>query len=228
MEKQDLLLLHGALGSKSQFQPLAEMLEDDFEIYTMDFSSHGNTHPATEFGIITFANEVLDELALWDIDKINIFGYSMGGYVAAYLALFTNRINKAYTLGTKFLWTYDYAEHEVRKLNPEKILEKVPAYAEELKSRHPETDWTDLLAKTKTMMLDLGRFNLLSLDMIRGIKSEFCVGVGDLDNTVSVDETVSVYHALPKGKLSILPNTKHPLEQVDNTLLAASIRQFFK
>ena len=33
MEKQDLLLLHGALGSKDQFQSLIPLLEVDFEIY---------------------------------------------------------------------------------------------------------------------------------------------------------------------------------------------------
>jgi pimeloyl-ACP methyl ester carboxylesterase len=228
MEKQDLLLLHGALGSKNQFDPLVALLENDFEIYTMDFSGHGEAHPAHEFGIITFANEVLDELAKWDIDKINIFGYSMGGYVAAYLGLFTNRINKAYTLGTKFLWTSAYAEKEVQKLIPEKIIAKVPAFAEELQTRHKANDWKELLNKTRQMMLDLGMFNLMTLDMIRGIKSDLCIGLGDMDNTVTVEETISVYNALPKGSLSFFPKTKHPIEQVNTFLLAESIKEFFK
>src|ERR1017187_3684255 len=154
MEKQDLLLLHGALGSKSQFQNLIPLLETDFEIYTLDFSGHGDMPPQNEFGIITFANEVLDELAKWDIDKINVFGYSMGGYVATYLALNSNRILKGFTLGTRFLWTPEYAEKETGKLDPDKILEKVPAYAEELMMRHKAMDWEILLDKTKQMMLD--------------------------------------------------------------------------
>jgi len=220
--------LHGALGSQSQFQNLIPLLEEHFEIYTLDFSGHGDMPPANDFGIITFANEVLYELAKWHIDKINIFGYSMGGYVATYLALNSDRVIKAFALGTKFLWTPEYAANETRKLNADKILEKVPAYAEELKTRHKQQDWRDLLNKTGQMMHELGAGNLLTIENLRQVKPEICIGVGDMDNTVGIDETVSVFHALPNSKLCVLPNTLHPFEKVNQVLLAENIRQFFK
>ena len=131
--------------------------------------------PKNEFGIITFANEALDELIKWDIDKINVFGYSMGGYVAAFLALHTNRINKAFTLGTKFLWTLEYAERETLKLNPDKILEKAPAFADALQATHSQTDWKTLLEKTKSMMMDLGRFNLLPIEGLHNINTNIYI-----------------------------------------------------
>ncbi len=227
MEKQDLLLLHGALGAKSQFQNLIPFLEEHFEIYTLDFSAHGEKPPGNDFGIITFANEVLYELAKWDIGKINIFGYSMGGYVATYLALNTDRVMNAFTLGTKFLWTEEYASKETRKLDPEKILQKVPAYAEELKSRHKHLDWKEMLEKTGQVMLELGSNNLLGLDNLKKVNAKLCVGIGDSDNIVSIDEGVSVYHAIPGAKLCVLPNTLHPFEKVNLTLLAEAMKQFF-
>jgi esterase/lipase len=227
MEKQDLLLLHGALGSQTQFQNLIPLLEADFEVYTLDFSSHGEMPPENEFGIITFANEVLDELIRWDIDKINVFGYSMGGYVAMYLALHTNRINKAFTLGTKFLWTEEYVDKESQKLNPDKILEKVPAFAAELQVRHRQVDWKHMLEKTSNMMAELGRNSLLSEDILKEINAEICVGMGDSDNTVKVEEAMAVYKALAHAKLCILPNTQHPFEKVNMTLLAEAIKQYF-
>jgi len=226
MEKQDLLLLHGALGSKDQFQALIPLLETDFEIYTLDFSSHGAMPPENEFGIITFANEVLDELIKWDINRINIFGYSMGGYVATFLAMHTNRVNKAFTLGTKFLWTSDYSDKEVLKLDPDKILQKVPAFAEELQARH-QTDWKLLLDRTKQMMLDLGHFNILPINRLQEIDTEICVGIGENDNTVTLGETIEVHSALQKGSLCVLPHTQHPLEKVNPVLLAESIKQYF-
>jgi len=226
MEKPDLLLLHGALGTKNQFHELITLLEDSFEIYTLDFSGHGEKAPKNEFGIITFANEVLDEMARWDLDRVNIFGYSMGGYVATYLALHTNRVLKAFTLGTKFLWTPEYAENETRKLDPNKILQKVPAFAEELKARHSMEGWTRVLEKTKEMITGLGNHNLLTLDNLNEIDSEICIGLGDGDSTVGVDESVSVYHALKNGNICVFPNTMHPFEKLNLTLLAASIRQF--
>lgn len=228
MEKQDLLLLHGALGSKSQFQSLIPLLEEHFEIYTLDFSGHGEMAVGNDFGIITFANEVLYELAKWHIDKINIFGYSMGGYVATYLALHSDRVLKAFTLGTKFLWTPEYAGDETRKLDADKILLKVPAFAEELKIRHQKHDWKHLLDRTSTMMRELGDNNLMTLEALKEVKSEICIGLGDMDNTVGIDETAAVYHAIPASKLSVMPNTQHPFEKVNPALLAENIRQFFR
>jgi pimeloyl-ACP methyl ester carboxylesterase len=228
VEKQDLLLLHGALGSQSQFQNLIPLLEEHFEIYTLDFSGHGDMPVGNDFGIITFANEVLYELAKWHIDKINIFGYSMGGYVATYLALNSDRVIKAFTLGTKFLWTPEYAEKETRKLDPAKIIEKVPSFAEEVRQRHKHLSFEDILSKTSRMMLDLGSNNLLSLDSFKNVNAEICVGIGDSDNTVGIDESVSVYHAIPRSKMCVLPNTLHPFEKVNPILLTESLKQFFK
>ena len=227
MEKQDLLLLHGALGAQSQFQNLIPLLEEHFEIYTLDFSGHGEKAARNDFGIITFANEVLYELAKWHIDKINIFGYSMGGYVATYLAMNSDRVIKAFTLGTKFLWTPEYAEKETKKLDLIKIMEKVPAFADELKQRHKQLSREEILAKTSRMMLDLGNNNLLSLESLKQVNAEICVGIGDSDNTVNIDESVSVYHAIPRSRMCVLPNTLHPFEKINPILLTESLKQFF-
>jgi len=204
------------------------LLEEHFEIYTLDFSGHGDMPVGNDFGIITFANEVLYELAKWHIDKINIFGYSMGGYVATYLALNSDRVLKAFTLGTKFLWTQEYAEKEARKLDPIKIMDKVPAFADELKQRHKQLPWEQMLAKTSRMMQDLGNNNLLSLENLKQVNAEICVGIGDSDNTVDMDESVSVYHAIPRSKMCVMPNTLHPFEKVNPVLLAESLKQYFK
>ena len=42
--KNTLLLLHGALGSASQFTGLTEKLKDNFDVHTFDFSGHGADH----------------------------------------------------------------------------------------------------------------------------------------------------------------------------------------
>lgn len=38
---QHLILLHGALGSKDQLQPLATALERHFQVHIFNFSGHG-------------------------------------------------------------------------------------------------------------------------------------------------------------------------------------------
>jgi pimeloyl-ACP methyl ester carboxylesterase len=46
------------------------------------FQGHGSDTTNGDFSIERFANDTLDFLDQHQIDSVNIFGYSMGGYVA--------------------------------------------------------------------------------------------------------------------------------------------------
>ena len=84
---KNLLLLHGATGDEKQLIPLKEKLDDHYKVYTLNFSGHGGKpFPPGDFSIPLFAEEVKTFLKSNNFNEINIFGYSMGGYVAMYLA----------------------------------------------------------------------------------------------------------------------------------------------
>src|SRR5688572_15290055 len=118
-----LLLLHGAIGAASQFEKLTQLLQPDFEVFSLNFSGHGGKEiPEPGFNMPLFANDVLTFMEEKQLDKVDIFGYSMGGYVALYLALhYPEKVNRIMTLGTKFDWSPEIAAHETRMLNPLKI-----------------------------------------------------------------------------------------------------------
>ena len=103
---QHLLLLHGAIGSKEQLEPLAALLKDDFIVHTLSFSGHGgNPIPDEPFSIGFFAREVLQYMRQQNIERANIFGYSMGGYVGLYIAkYYPEKLLKIITLATKVQW----------------------------------------------------------------------------------------------------------------------------
>lgn len=225
-----LLLLHGALGSKSQFIELAKILEKDFIIHSMDFSGHGsNTLTNEPFSIELFADDILNWQNENQIKTCNIFGYSMGGYSALYLARHHGeRVNRIFTLATKFEWTKDIASREVRMLDAAKIKEKVPKFAEELKARHSPGDWQTVLAKTAEMMINLGRKNTLTNEDYKLIENHILIGVGDRDKMVTIEESLTVYRKLKNGKMLVMPDTPHPLEQVNTERLAYEIKSFFK
>lgn len=111
-------------------------------------------------------------------------------------------------------------------LDPEIIVEKIPAFAEELKKRHHPNDWKMVLSKTRDMLAGLGKQNALEIDDYKTISNECLLLIGDNDKMVSVEETRDVYEALPKGQLKILAGTPHPIEQVNATLLAEMITGF--
>ena len=84
---QAILLLHGAIGAADQLSRLKEELADSFSVLCLNFSGHGGSAFADEeFSIHLFASEVITFLDKKKIDSTHIFGYSMGGYVAMYLA----------------------------------------------------------------------------------------------------------------------------------------------
>ena len=148
--KQHLLLLHGAIGSKQQLQELADILEDKYIVHTISFSAHGGTHISEEpFSIELFAEEVLNYLQENNIAQTTVFGYSMGGYVALYLAkYYPQKINKVITLATKFYWDEEIAAREIKMLDADLIQKKLPAFAQQLQQRHAPQDWKIVLEKT--------------------------------------------------------------------------------
>lgn len=227
---QEILLLHGAAGDSEQLKALDRSLSVDHTVYRMNFNGHGGT-PFTghNFSIESFATEVLDLLSANNISSINIFGYSMGGYVGMYLAKHhPQKINKLITLATKFHWDETIAAKESAMLNAQKIEEKVPAFAAALKKRHYPADWKTVLLQTAAMLVDMGRNDPLPATDYKSIEQPALLMLGDRDKMVSLEETLTVYRQLPNAQLSILPGTGHPIESADTERLAFEIRSFLQ
>lgn len=226
---QPVLILHGAIGAKDQLQPLANALSTDYTVHLLNFSGHGGTPAKNEFSIAAFAEEVFIWIKENAPGNINIIGYSMGGYVAMYLALrHPDVISKIVTLGTKFLWTEEIAAREVAMLNPEVIETKVPKFAAQLQQRHHPAHWKSVVKNTADMLHSMGKEPPLKGEEFASIQNEILVLLGDRDKMVSLDETVQVYKQLPKAQLAILPNTPHPIELVDEKLVAFLVNRFLR
>ena len=226
--KPPLLLLHGALGSAQQFSSFEKQLDADFEILKLDFSGHGKQdwYPS-KLSIELFTQDVLAFLAQANLPKTNIFGYSMGGFVALNLALtHPEKVDKIFTLATKFNWTPESAVHEVKFLVPDKMKEKVPAFATHLKNLHG-SKWEELVLQTAALMLALGDKNVLPISELSKIKKRVLLGLGDQDKMVSLAETQAVQEALSNSSFQLFANTPHPWEQVNQAQLAVELLQFF-
>lgn len=224
-----LLLLHGALGSQEQFDDLKDALSADFTIDTLSFSGHGRTASQQHaFTVQNLSHEVLHWLNDKQRRKIDIFGYSMGGYVALWLARFyPDRVGKIMTLGTKLDWNEATAEKETRFLNAEKIAAKVPAFAAELQDRHGEHEWHSVLQKTANLMHDLAKHHLTDEDFAQ-ISAQVLLTLGDQDNMVTKDETFHVESMIPGAKTLELKDTPHQIDKVSIDLLTSEIRKYFK
>jgi len=226
---QNILLLHGAIGSSVQLEPLANLLTSSIKVNLLNFSGHGGKSiPAEPFSIEMFAEDVLYFIDRNKLGKIDIYGYSMGGYVAMYIARnYLDKINRIFTTATKFNWNEETALRESKVLDADKIAEKIPKFAEQLSQRHSPEDWKVVLKKTAEMMINLGRSKTLKDEDLSLIENNVLVSIGDRDTIVSIEETVDVYRNLKNGSLLILPDTPHPIEKISAERLAYEIKLFF-
>ena len=223
-----LLLLHGLMGSKDQFESLEKKISEEFQVMSINFSGHGLAEfYFPEFSVQAFAEQVISFLDSKGIEKTNVFGYSIGGYIAVYLArYFPDRISKVITLATKFDWNPSEAESEVKLLDSNLLEEKFPDFAQVLMDRHGEKKWKLLLEKTSRLIVGLGDESPLIETEFSGIESEIRLIVGDKDRLVSIEETLYASKLFKNGTLAVWPNTRHPFESINHNYLLNELRCF--
>lgn len=224
-----IILLHGAIGAADQLEPLENALQQkQFKVHRLSFSGHGNTAFREHFGIGQFAEELGQFITEHGLEQPAIFGYSMGGYVALYVAKTKpEALGTVITLGTKFAWSPEIAAKEIKMLDANTLLEKVPKFAEALKVRHG-VEWQTLLQKTAEMMTTLGNDPALKEKDFPMIGQKVLLGLADHDSMVSLDETLHAFKTLKQADLYMLPRTKHPIESVNAPLLAEIIADYLK
>jgi pimeloyl-ACP methyl ester carboxylesterase len=222
---RDLILLHGALGASSEFDELLPFLEEKFNVFTFDLSGHGQNSNDAQFSMSLFAEDLRHFIIKKGLDKPQLFGYSMGGYVVYTLAIADKKIlGDIMSLGTKLKWDPLTAKHETSKLDPNKILEKVPKFGAYLDSIH--LDWKANMSKTANLMTALGNGSALTFEDFSKIQNKVFIGLADMDEMVSCQETVDVDAAILNSHYYKLPNSTHALVKLDKALLAEYIIKF--
>lgn len=225
--KKNLILLHGALGSKAQFKELETLLKNDFNTITFNFEGHGGRATTKKYTIDLFAKNTVQILEEHAVEKAAVFGYSMGGYVALHLALkHPEKVSKIVTLGTKFNWTKETAAKEIKMLDPDTIMEKVPKFAARLAALHHPLSWRSVVENTAQMMYGLGHGNQLTLKDIENIQQPVLIGIGSKDTMVTIEESKRVAEHLPSGTSMVIDDFPHPIEKTAKAILADIIIRF--
>ncbi len=214
-----LILLHGALGAEQDLIPLIEYLSNR-TVITYEFKGHGkkaiNVSSFTMEDLVQDFSNFLDDKQL---DSVDIFGFSMGGYIALSLAQNDQRVDRIVTLGTKLAWSPEFAQGEQKKLVPDVIEAKVPKFARYMNALHGD-QWKPLMSETASMMLGLGENPILNSESIPTIQNTVVVMRGGLDEMVTREESESVANMLPNGRYKELEGLIHPIARLDPELIA--------
>ncbi len=222
-----LVLTHGALGAKADLENLAIALrKENYNVLSFSFSGHDQLNFENNFGIEQFSFELEKFISDHKLIKPSVIGYSMGGYVALYLALRSPQsIDKIICHATKFNWSKEVVDKETRMLNPEIMLEKIPAFAKNLEVKHG-SKWKELVIRTAQMMQQISDNNYLNEENLKTIQHKVLLGLGDKDQMVTLNETTNVYKTLANANMYVLPNTKHPIEHLDTQTFCTVAKTF--
>jgi len=88
---QIVLLLHGFTGTKKTWTKLINKLKRNFRVIAIDLLGHGETESPEDpnrYLMEQAAKDLDDFLTEKQIDRIHLLGYSMGGRLALYFALY--------------------------------------------------------------------------------------------------------------------------------------------
>lgn len=209
------LLLHGALGSRTQLAPLAAALGDRPTL-AIDLTGHGGQPlPPGGLGFDHFVHDVEAALHRAGLKRAHLFGYSMGGYAALlFAARHPHRVLSVATLGTKLVWDGPGLERELPMLDPATMRAKVPAFVQQLAQEHGADNWEPLVHATAQLITDLHERPLLTEQVLATIACPTLLCVGDRDATAVPEHTLAAARQLGQGAALVLPNTGHPLHTV--------------
>lgn len=216
-----ILLLHGALGSRVQLAPLQQRIGG----VAIDLAGHGSSSiPEDGITFEHFIEDIDRAFAEQGWEQADLFGYSMGGYAAMlFAARHPERVRSVITLGTKYLWTPEGLQKELRMLDPDAVLAKVPTFAQRLIDVHGEGKWRALIAAVAASMTQLARAPLLTNEMVDRIACRVLCCVGEEDTTAVPHDTRVFASGLRQASVVVLKGARHPFESVDMDLLERAL-----
>ena len=217
-----LLLLHGGLFNIDlQFGELLPSLAAGRQVIAADFQAHGRTNDIDRpLGTQGLASDVVGLLQHVDVPHVDVFGFSVGGAVALYLAIkHPELIRKAIISSVSFHPDGDRPENAeaVGEMKVEMIA-GTPMEQEYLaKSPHPDREHLQVLLN-KLGSYDTGASGW-SDDDIRGIAAPTLITVGDCD-AVKLEHAVRFlqlrggdvngdFVGVPMSQLAVFPGTTH-------------------
>ena len=93
-EGEPLLFIHGFCGSTSYWDKVIPALSDSNRVIAVDLPGHGESDIQNVDTIESLASFVYDFLDALQVDKVTLFGHSLGGYITlAFAEKYPNRLN---------------------------------------------------------------------------------------------------------------------------------------
>lgn len=224
-----MLLIPGLLGSaERQWRQLAPALGNERRLVFMDLRGHGRSeNRAPGLAPEQMARDLAGLLEYLEADRVDLAGYDLGGYLALLTYLKApSRVARIFMHATKYYYRETDGQAMRAQLDPDRLSEAAPAFANKLAVEHGAARWRSLARQAADLTAHLQQHGLKE-NALAQIRCPVLVSVGDRDEIISVKEAYRLAHALPKAALLVMPDVGHPFQTIDVKLLIAALDKFF-
>lgn len=217
------LVIHGGGGGAATIGPLIEALRPYADVRAPNLLGHAGRPIPERFSIADWAADLVAYLDREGLDRVFVTGYSIGAYIALYLARhYPGRVRGACALAGKFIvdartvshWTH--LASEARLLRPggrASILEKL----------HAPHDWRVLMSRLVDFVVDLGANPPLTEADLKAITVPVILISSNRDPIVTWDETAATGKLIPGAELVMFYGFAHPISSVPVASVAKAI-----
>lgn len=229
-DKEVLLLLPGLLGSiGTQWRSFVRPLSSYYRIILMDLRGHGRSeNKASSLQPERMVQDIVGLLDALQVERVQVAGYSLGGYLGLMLALGQpRRVGSLLMHATKFYWTKEAAAKMRAQLDPDEMAEKVPTYADQLVQEHGARHWRVLVRQAADLVSGLVEKGLTERMAARA-QCPVIVSLGDRDELVPLGEAHRLSHVFPQGGLLVLPGVRHPFHSLQPIPLIPMMQHFHR
>ena len=205
---EPLVLLHGSFMTiDGTWGTLRPTLSKSRQVIAIELQGHGHTADRDRpLRYERIADDVAAVLRHLGIARADILGYSMGGTVAAGVALRHPRlVRKLIVVSALFDNSgWEPQVYEQFKALPEDFAPKPLTDAYERVAPDPKR-WPVLVAKVKTMVTELEGWQRKDLE---GMKAALLMIMGDRDG-FRAEHALEIKRLVPNGQLALIPGGDH-------------------
>lgn len=238
-----IVLIHGFPLNKSMWAPQLDLLKDNFRVIAYDVRGHGNSETGSQdFSIDLFVNDLLCLIETLGLQRVILFGFSMGGYIALNaIENFPDRFDGLILSDTQC--TADAPDARAKRIAAmDRILEDgVAEYAEEIlpklfapasfvRHREEVTLVREMILNTSTESLCNTLFAMSARKETRSELMEIGIPtlilVGKEDEITPIASSQLIHGRIRGSTLAIIPHAGHLANMENPVVFNRHLKEF--
>jgi pimeloyl-ACP methyl ester carboxylesterase len=224
----DIVLIHGANGCAAEMEPLAAPLRPFGRVFVLDLVGHGGRPVPEHLAIGDSAADVIEQLDRAGIERAFFVGYSLGGYVALYLARhFAARTAGACAIAAKLVFDDATVSRWCHLANPERLARPGNPRGPQMLSAHGD-GWRTVTTANAALFAQLGREPALGDADLAAIDRPVLLVNSNRDQLVPWSETLHLGAIIPAARLVMFYGLAHPLRNVQVNPVGYAVGQWIE